>query len=276
MTVKIDLVIIDPQNDFCEPGDPDAKPPIPTGALFVPGAENDMKNVAELIDRYGAKLDDIHVTMDCHHQYDIAHPIFWMNSAREHPQPFTIITVDDIRNGVWLPTNPAERDYAMSYAQQLQDGGRYPLCVWPPHCLIGSWGNNIFPPVYEALMEWEKTNIAVVEKVTKGSNYRTEHYSAVKSEVPDPQDPTTQINRRFISTLEEKDIILLAGEALSHCLANTVRDIADGFNDPKSVEKFVLLEDCTSSVPGFEQLGQDFISDMTGRGMKLAKAADYK
>jgi nicotinamidase-related amidase len=76
--------------------------------------------------------------------------------------------------------------------------------------------------------------------------------------------------------LEEKDIILLAGEALSHCLANTVRDIADGFNDPKSVEKFVLLEDCTSSVPGFEQLGQDFISDMTGRGMKLAKAADYK
>jgi nicotinamidase-related amidase len=122
-------------------------------------------------------------------------------------------------------------------------------------------------------MEWER-RYRFVNYVTKGSNYKTEHYSAVQAEVPDPTDPSTHINTPFIETLEEADIIVVSGQALSHCVANTVRDIADNFGD-ENIQKLVLLEDTTSPVPGFEQLGIDFLKDMKARGMQVAKSTDF-
>jgi nicotinamidase-related amidase len=68
---------------------------------------------------------------------------------------------------------------------------------------------------------------------------------------------------------------LLAGEALSHCLANTVMDIADNFSDQSYVSKFVLLRDCTSSVTGFEKQGDDFINKMVARGMRVINSTDF-
>jgi hypothetical protein len=44
--------------------------------------------------------------------------------------------------------------------------------------------------------------------VTKGSNMFTEHY-AVFADVPDPKDPSTQLNTPFI---EEADVIIFSGE----------------------------------------------------------------
>ena len=81
----------------------------------------------------------------------------------------------------------------------------------------------------EALLDWERDNYAAVDIVTKGSNYFVEHFSAVQAEVVDPTDPSTQINTDLISTLMEADEILIAGEAGSHTLADTVRDIANCF-----------------------------------------------
>jgi nicotinamidase-related amidase len=106
--------------------------------------------------------------------------------------------------------------------------------------------------------------------VTKGSNPWTEHFSAVQAEVPDPEDPSTQVNVGFIRTLEEPDLIAVTGEALSHCLANTGRDIVRNFSDPRYVEKLVLLTDATSNVPGFEKYGSDFVSELVGLGMKTS------
>ena len=69
-------------------------------------------------------------------------------------------------------------------------------------------------------------------------------------------------------------MILLAGEAGSHCLANTVRDIVQNFSNPDYVQKMVLLEDATSPVPGFEAYQDSFISEMTTLGMTLAKTTE--
>jgi nicotinamidase-related amidase len=131
------LLIIDPQNDFCDP----------QGALFVPGADQDAARLADLINRLGNKIDDIHTTLDSHRVIDVAHPIFWINSKGEHPQPFTIISKDDVVNGVWTTTNPAWRQRAIDYVTTLETNARYPLCIWPPHCLIGTWGHAVMPCV---------------------------------------------------------------------------------------------------------------------------------
>jgi nicotinamidase-related amidase len=219
------------------------------------------------------QINDIHATLDTHHLIDIAHPIFWVDSKGNHPNPFTLISEDDISNGKWRTTNPQFQKRGVEYVQYLKKNNRYMLCIWPPHCLIGSWGHNVIKPVYEAFNEWE-ADFAMVDYVTKGSNFWTEHYSAVQADVPDPKDPDTMLNTRLIQTLQQADVIAISGQALSHCVANTIKDIANNFGED-NILKFVLLEDTCSSVPGFEQLGIDFVKEMTGRGMKTCKAADF-
>jgi nicotinamidase-related amidase len=262
--IKVDLLIIDPQNDFCDP----------KGSLYVQGAEDDMTRLSELIKRTSGKLNDIHVTLDTHHLVDVAHPVFWKNSKGEHPVPFTTISLDDVKNGVWVTTLPSLQKRMLQYVEALANNNRYPLCIWPPHCLIGSSGHAVIPCVYEQLLEWEKS-FAMVDFVTKGSNLYTEHYSAVKADVPDPTDPSTQINTSLIQSLMKVDMIAIAGEASSHCLANTSLDIANEFGDDSYIKKMVLLKDCTSPVTGFEKLEEDFIKEMTQRGMQIMESTDF-
>jgi len=273
---RIDLVVIDPQVSFCDPD---------KGELYVPGAEKDMERVADLIKSFGSKIKKIHVTLDCHHLFDIAHPGFWRNSEGKNPDPFTIITNKDIVDGKWfpvflsLPEHPNAREYVKNYTKQLENSGRYPLCIWPPHCLIGSEGNNVMPILFEALINWEKEMKNNVNYVSKGSCVTTEHYSAIKAEVPDPNDASTQLNTRFVKTLMEADKILIAGEAGSHCLKSSVEDISTGFGDDSYVEKITLLEDCTSPVISpyidFPAVQAQFVADMKVRGMKIAKTTDF-
>ncbi len=112
-----------------------------------------------------------------------------------------------------------------------------------------------------------------INYVTKGTNPGTEHYSAIQAEVPDAHDPDTQANRALLAQLDKADTILVAGEALSHCVASTVRDIADQLGADK-VGKLMLLTDCASPVGGFETLGEAFVTEMLGRGMRVATSAD--
>jgi nicotinamidase-related amidase len=175
--MQVEFLIIDPQNDFCSP----------KGSLFVTGADKDSILLAKTISRLSKKIDDIHVTLDTHHFVDIAHPIFWVDSNGNHPNPFTLISDDDIKNGKFRTTNPQFQKRATEYVKTLKDNNRYLLCIWPPHCLIGTWGHNVVDPIAKILMDWEH-DFAMVDYVTKGSNFWTEHYSAVQADVPDPTD----------------------------------------------------------------------------------------
>jgi len=262
---KLEFLIIDPQNDFCSK----------IGSLFVPGADDDSERLANLIKRMKNQIDDIHVTLDTHHFIDIAHPIFWIDKNGNHPgnYDFVIISEDDILNGKWRTTNPAHMNRSLEYVRELKKNNRYMLCVWPPHCLIGTWGHNVIDSVGESLREWEN-DFAMVDYVTKGSNFWTEHYSAICADVPDPKDPSTMLNVGLIKTLQNADIIAFSGQALSHCVANTLRDIANNFGE-ENIKKMVLLEDTTSSVQGFEYMGDDFIKEMKLRGMKTCRAKDF-
>jgi nicotinamidase/pyrazinamidase len=265
MNKKTHLVAIDPQNDFCD---------IPGAALPVAGANADMQRLAAFIDANAPRLDDIHITLDSHNPVDIAHPAWWVDANGAAPAPFTAIGEDDVAAGRWRARLPELQVRSREYVKQLARAGRYVLVIWPEHCLIGTWGHNVQADVMAALNRWARSRMEVVDFVTKGSNPFTEHYSAVQAEVPDPADPSTLVNTRFIETLAQADEILIAGEALSHCVANTVRDIASNFGD-ENIKKLVLLEDCSSSVAGFEGLGQQFVAEMTARGMRVIESSAY-
>lgn len=258
--MKVHLVAIDPQVDFCSP----------SGSLFVAGADKDMERLALMVKRLELKLDDIHITMDSHRKVDISHPMWWKDSSGKHPNPFTMITVADVEASRWTTTQPSAYTRSLKYLKALDAGKRYPHVIWPEHCLIGDPGHNVHKDLAEAVHGWEQARYAMADFVTKGSNPWTEHFSAVRAEVPDPEDPSTQVNTRFILTLETADMILLAGEALSHCLANSARDVIKSFSDPRYVQKLYLLTDASSNVTGFENYGADFVRDLTAMGMKTA------
>jgi len=252
-------VIIDPQNDFCSP----------SGSLYVPGAEADMDRLALFVHRMKDRLAQIHVTLDSHRTVDISHPVWFRNSHGDHPAPFSQISADDLRSGTWTTTLPGAWQRTLDYLASLESLGRYPHTIWPEHCLIGSEGHNVHPTLFDSLQEWS-ARFALVDFVTKGSNPWTEHFSAVAAEVPDPADPATQVDTGLIQTLEAADVVYLAGEASSHCLANTVRDIAANFGDASWISKLVLLEDTTSPVPGFEPFEDAFLKELTAAGMRTS------
>ena len=261
---KVKLFIIDPQVDFCDP----------KGNLYVTGADKDISRLAKMINKNIDEISDINITLDSHNYVHIAHPTWWIDSKGNHPDPFTIIDVDSVKKGTWKSYNTAFQERSVKYVEALQANGRYVLVIWPYHCLIGTPGHNVMPELMDSLLNWEK-KFNLVNKVTKGSNMFTEHYSAVKADVIDPQDRTTMLNEKLVDALKEGDEdILIAGEALSHCVCQTIRDVADEFSD-EQVKRFVLLEDACSNVATFEQFGQDFINDMTAKGMQISQTDKY-
>lgn len=268
---KLHLLLIDPQNDFAASGNGGTQ----QGSLFVAGADQDMEKISAFIDRVGHKLVDIHLTLDSHHLLHIANPGMWKNSKGDHPAPFTKITAQDMLNGTWTTTIASHADRALKYLRELENTHRYEHTIWPPHCLIGEWGYGIQTSVAKSLRKWCEERIATVDFVTKGSNPWTEHFSAVRAEVPDPKDANSQINTRLIDTLEQADEVLISGIAGSHCVANTVMDIADNFKNADYVKKFTLLEDTISPVYMCEQLQKDFITKMVARGMNISTTDKY-
>jgi len=277
MTANIQLLIIDPQNDFCDLP-PAWLPPSPAGTRLAPslpvaGAHADMLRVADIVRAGANTLSAITVTLDTHHCFDIAHPAFWRQADGAPVAPFTPITAEQARRGAYRPRDAAMLPRALAYMDELEARGRYTLMVWPPHCQIGSWGHNVHAAVQTACADWETRRLTTVAYVQKGLSPWTEHYSALRAEVPDAHDPATQLNRTLLARLAEADTLLVAGEASSHCVRATVEDLAEHLPDGRA-DRLVLLADCMSPVAGFEPETADFLARMQARGIRLAHAAD--
>jgi len=271
------LLIIDPQNDFCDL--PESHRPLIDGihratpSLPVPGAHADMVRVAEIVEQAGAGLSHISITLDSHQHFDIGHPTFWVQGDGSAVAPFTQIHAADVRSGRFKPRLPGAIDRVVTYLSALESSGRYVHMVWPIHCEIGTWGHNVHNDVRLAYNRWEEANNAIVKKVTKGTNPWTEHYSAIKAEVPDPSDVDTQVNRAFLAELNRATRIFITGEAGSHCVKATTEHIVEGLRGT-DLGRLVIVKDCMSAVAGFEAQFAAFLSDMENRGLQIRTAAD--
>jgi nicotinamidase-related amidase len=135
-------------------------------------------------------------------------------------------------------------------------------------------GGTVYPTLFEALVEYEEKFFRMVDYVTKGSNPYTEHYSAVKAEVTDPADPGTMLNARLITTLQNADVIAIAGEALDYCVANTMRDIMNNFGED-NIKKMVILTDATSPVGFPAGLDEAFMNEFINRGGKTCETTEF-
>ncbi|MCC8174268.1 MAG: isochorismatase family protein [Odoribacter sp.] len=235
--MKTILFIIDMQNDFCKP----------EGNLYVPGADMDVQRLGNLIIHKKEVINEIILTQDNHQVMDIAHSCFWINSKGEHPEPFTVITSEDILANNWIPV--FDKDKTLFYLQELEKADEFPHTIWPEHCLWGSEGAAIIDELMQKIIEWARTG-KYFEIVSKGAYPFTEHFGAFRANVPIEDVHETHFNLPLLDKLNTADTIWMAGEAKSHCVANTLKQL---FDFPEIVSKLVLLEDCMSNILGCDK-----------------------
>jgi nicotinamidase-related amidase len=254
---RICLLLVDVQNTFCIPG----------FELYVAGrsgtgAMDDNRRLSEFIYRNLDTISEICPTMDTHQAMQIFHCIFLVNDKGEHPSPFTLISEEEVRQGIWrfnprlsyaLKMNEAEAQrYVSHYTRKLKEGGRYDLTIWPYHAMLGGIGHALVSSVEEAIFFHSIARHSPPDFQIKGDNPRTENYSVLGPEVLEDQEgkPISQKNIRFIDKLLQFDMVMIAGQAKSHCVAWTIDDLLRDIyiRDKGLAAKVYLLEDCTSPV----------------------------
>jgi nicotinamidase-related amidase len=259
MKAKNALLIIDPQYDFCNP----------QGALFVPGAVEDMQRLSQFIARKGDELAQIFVTIDSHPVNDISHPNFWRDSQGNPPPPFTQITLAEVKQGRWIPQFEAEK--ATQYLADLEAQGQFPHFIWPEHCLTHSKGGAIDDTLMEALRQWTRSGKQYIT-VEKGTYPLTEHFGIFQAQIPVADRPETQLNTSLIEALMNYDNVYLAGEAKSHCVATSLKQAMD--YAPALAQKMIVLTDCMSDVTGLGHLGEPIYAEAKAKGIRFAVSSN--
>lgn len=257
------VLIIDAQNSFCDP----------KGSLFVPGADADCLRAASWMRANLDHIDAITATMDSHHNHAIFFQNWHVGKNGDSPPLFFQMTLKHYLDGEWTTRDPAHRERTIYTLRGLEDRGRQVCTIWPKHCIVGGEGWSIQPHIFNALSEWEERSGRIVSKVTKGTNPYTEHYSPFGAEVPYTDDPSTQLALDLITNIDRYDRIYVIGEALSHCVANGVRDLLQ-YLPSGNLGKITLVSDCMSNVTGFEHLGNNLLADAQSKGVKVAPTTD--
>lgn len=233
------LVIVDPQNDFCDH----------RGSLYVSGAYDDIRRLAAHIMDSGARYSDIFISMDSHDVIAIFHPRFWVDRGMNHPAPYTAVTRKDFSSGGWRAASldnqrAAERTFKVMAERRIDS-----LMIWPEHCVVSTWGHNICDPLCEALSVWRQRTGKAVRFVFKGESPYTDQFSIFEG--LDNTYPETAFNEALFNRLFSYDSVTFAGEALSHCVGESLFSYIKKLADRK--QHIVLMADCTSSVSGFDR-----------------------
>jgi len=190
----------------------------------------------------------------------IFHAIYLVNDQGDHPEPFTLISAEDVERGVWK-FNPKlcyslriSEEYGQRhlryYTRELKESGKYNLTIWPYHVMLGGIGHALVPAVEEAIFFHTIARYSQPDFQIKGNHPLTEHYSVLGPEVTEDADghSIAPEGAPLIEKLLQFDAVIIAGEAKSHCVAWTIEDLLELSREQKLAEKVYLLEDCTSPV----------------------------
>ncbi|MCB9446281.1 MAG: isochorismatase, partial [Ardenticatenaceae bacterium] len=265
---KIHLVIIDMQIDFCHT----------QGSLNVPGAIGDIQRTIEFIYNNAERITNITCSLDSHLPHQIFHPAWWADADGNHPAPFTMITYEDIKNGKWRPlVMPVQ---STNYVKTLEEQAKKTLTIWPYHVMIGGIGNALDPELWTAVIWHSLARKTQPTWLTKGSIPQTEHYSIIQPEVPVPNHPLGGKNKAFLDTLDDADVVVIAGEAESHCVLETVEDLVEDFGGkPDALRKIYFLRDCTSPVQhpdvDFHAIAQKRFDEFEKQGVNFVDSTNF-
>ena len=254
---RVCLLAVDVQNTFCIPG----------FELFVQGrsgtgAVDDNRRLCSFVYRNLESITQIVPSLDTHRVTQVFHAVWLVDAEGNHPDPYTLVSAEDIGSGRWRVNEAAAESIGIDpayaarqladYTRQLAEGGKYELTIWPYHALLGGIGHALVSAVEEAFFFHGIARYSQPSFQVKGEHPLTEHYSMLGPEVthgPDG-DLLAGKNTVLIDRLLEFDAVVVAGQAKSHCVAWTIDDLLEGDDSrvQRLAERVYLLEDCSSAV----------------------------
>lgn len=250
---------IDVQQDFMD-----------NGALGVPGAHGDVERMTKFIYDNMDKISNIAVSIDTHTPHQIFHPCWWVDANGNNPAPYTVISLADLDAGKWLPIIAPNE--SREYVKHLEQDGKKQLCIWSYHCIQGTIGCALENQFANMVYFHSVAKKYSVQRLVKGTDPLSEMYGIIKPEY----DTHQYVNIKFLNQLATYDKIVIAGEAKSHCVLETIKQILEHFaNAPETTKKIFILEDCMSSIPGFEQPTEDAFNNFVSLyGVNIVKSTD--
>lgn len=293
-SVRTLLLLVDLQKDFC----------FPEGALYVAGRDgrgalDDNRRIASFLYRNLDRVSATLSTFDSHLPHHVFSPSFWVGEGGEELTAHRTLQAADIRSGrarprpelaSWISGGDVEwlSRQAQHYCDELERRGRYALYLWPPHCLVGSPGHAMVGVVQEARLFHAYARRAEAQVEIKGLNLLTEHYSVLAPEITTAHDgtPLAAGASDLAERLLEADRLVIAGQASSHCVKNTLEDLLRSIEarDPDLARKVYVLEDCMSpvvvadpSAPGcvladFTAPAEEALARCRAAGMRLVRS----
>lgn len=268
---RVLLVGIDLQYDFVSP----------TGSLSVPGSVDDIARLTQWIYDNMAKISTIMLSIDTHDVNQIFHPSFWEDQNGNQAQPYTLITIDDVDAGTWRPVvgSPSKVSDCLKTLKERGKGGVF---VWPYHCLRGTPGWSLEQELMNMVHFHAAARTTKPITITKGWDTYSEMYGILEPEY----NPNNRVQADILSVIasvnngvvsgSQYDEIYLAGEAASHCLLESGRQILSRLaNYPDVTKRITILEDCTSPVTGYEQQVIDGFDELRKTyGIQIRKSTD--
>ncbi len=273
---SVAMVIIDPQNCFMD---------IEGMPLQVAGATVDMERLATHLYRGGTMghYKNVYITMDTHPLDHISHANRWVGRDGKLPAPFTIITAADYEAGVWRAANDADAAWQGEYLRRLTR----PHCIWPVHGQSGSLEHALHPWIASSIpgQNYQGGRYHPIEYsvhiIKKGMHRDVEQFGVFGADVPYPGAPETEINQALIDAINQHDEIVVAGEASSHCVMDSVNQFM-AHVPQADWRKLVILRDCMSPVPqppggpDFPALAEAWFKELSNKGVCVTTVAAYQ
>lgn len=199
------LIIVDPQNDFIE-----------GGSLAVEGARKAMNNLTKHLQARGDEYDHIYVSLDTHNPTSLAFKMNWLGPGLDNVITGSRFPVDDIKSGRIYPRFKYTRDQDVAAVLKQPN-----FVVWPPHCIKGTPGHNIYEPLETELIKLKDK----VTFLTKGNEDAWHNYSVFSY----GDHRLTQYGENFDLWDKRYDNpdIYIAGLALDYCVFETVKDLQE-------------------------------------------------
>ncbi|SDH84483.1 hypothetical protein [Paenibacillus naphthalenovorans] len=250
---NIMLFVIDPQNDFMD-----------DGALPVAGAKKDMARLEAFITANERAIARIGYSLDTHQPISIFFSVWWADQDGQSPKSYTTITYDDVMAGRWSPC--FHPDESLQCLSQLRS-----IMIWADHCLQGTPGAAVEPNIYHAIIRHSRRKGLNPLVIEKGLDPISDMYGIVHPEY----NPMNRYDDRMINEFRKYDEVIFAGEAASHCVLTSVKQVMVLFEQETVKPRFSILTDCMSPIAGFEEATSaafDELADRYGLRFLTSKA----
>ncbi|HJF32231.1 MAG TPA: hypothetical protein K8V56_10735 [Sporosarcina psychrophila] len=258
---KVLFMGIDFQNDFME-----------NGELGVPNSHKDVERVTKFLYQNLDKVTTITLSLDTHELHQIFHPSWWVDAEGNYPVPFTVITREDVEQGKWMSVEKQQE--SLAYIIHLERLGKKQLLIWPYHCIEGTYGAALEGQFSNMVHFHSVIRQSNIQKIVKAQDPLSEMYGIIKPEYA----TTDATNYAFLHSLLAYDKIVIAGEAKSHCVLESVRQIVEYYGDKHELpSKIYLLDDCMSPIHGFEESTEHACKELQENyGIHIVKSTEFK